>query len=205
MDSLDRDYALFVYPARGFNYVGSGPKVRHMMELIYLSGPSNMIVSTLRRNLYSGVSSEEVLDSVKDGARIYSVFNNKERLKQALVSLKEADEGISVVVSGLIDKTREITDEIGLSPHTINISLGIHGRTNRLPPPDIREFTTMCGHGMVSPDLVRDVIRKVKTGKINTWEGAVILAAPCTCGIYNPHRSDELLKEIAPLYTVDRW
>ena len=205
LDSLERDLCLFIYPARGFNYAGSGPKVRHLMELVYPAGPSNMIVSTLRRNLYSGVTPDEVLDSVRDGARVYCTFNSREKLKEALIKIKEADEGISVVVSGLIDQIREIADEIGLNPHTINLSLGIHGRTGRLPPPDIRQFITMCGHGMVSPNLVRDVIRKVKTGKLSCWEGSLTLAEPCTCGIYNPHRSAELLKDLIPLYTVTRW
>lgn len=205
LDSLERDSCLFIYPARGFNYAGSGPKVRRLMELLYQEGPSNMIVSTLRRNLYSGVSPDEVLNSIKDGARVYCTFNNREKLKDSLIRLKEADEGISIMVSGLIDRVREIASEIGLNPHTINLSLGIHGRTDRLPPPDIRQFTTMCGHGMVSPNLVRDVIRKVKTGKLSCLEGSVTLAAPCTCGIYNPHRSEELLRELTPLYTVARW
>jgi hypothetical protein len=205
IDSLERDFAIFIYPARGFNYKGSGPKVRHLMELLYLSEPANMIVTTLRKNLYSGVNPDEVLQSIKDGARIYSVFNTRDKLKKALVRLKEADEGISVVVSGLIDRVREITGEIGLNPHTINLSLGVHGRTDRLPPPDIRQFTTMCGHGMVSPGLVRDVIRRIKIGKLHTWEGSLILAGPCTCGIYNPYRSQEMLNELVPLYTLRRW
>jgi len=205
LDSLASESVIFIYPARGFNYRGSGPKVRRIMELLYMTGPSNMIVTSLRRNLYSGVSPEEVLESIRDGGKIYSVFTGRERLKEALIRLKDADEGISVVVSGLIDRVREVTDEIGLNPHTINLSLGFHGRTDKVAPADIRQFTTMCGHGMVSPGLVRDVIRKVKTGKINFWEGSLILAAPCTCGIYNPHRSEEMLQDLAPLYTVARW
>ncbi len=205
LDSLERDQCLFIYPARGFNYDGSGPKVRHLMELVYLAGPSNMIVTTLRRNLYSGVSPEEVLGSIKDGARVFCTLNSREKLKEALIRIKEADEGISIVVSGLIDQVREIVTEIGLDPHTINLSLGVHGRTDRLPPPDIRQFITMCGHGMVSPGFVLDVIRKVKTGRLSYWDGSLILAEPCTCGIYNPYRSEELLKELAPLYTVTRW
>ena len=205
LDSLERDYALFIYPARGFNYAGSGPKVRRLMELLYLEGPSNMIVSTLRRNLYSGVDPEQVLNSIKDGARVFSTFNSKEKIKETLLRLKEADEGISIVVSGLIDRVREISAEIGLDPHMVNLSLGVHGNTDRLPPPELRQFTTMCGHGVVSPVLVRNVIRKVKTGKVSAWEGSLILAKPCACGIFNPHRSEELLKETAPLYTVSRW
>jgi len=204
IDSLERDYALFIYPARGFNYKGCAPKVRRLVEIVYQVGPVNLIATTLRRNMYSGVRPEEVLDSIQEGIRVFSVFNRREKIKEVLKRFKAADEGISIVVSGLIDRVREIALEIGLDPHTINLSLGVHGGTDHLPPADIRQFTTMCGHGMVSPNLVRDVIRRVNSGKISPWEGSLVLAKPCACGIYNPHRSVELLESLTPLYTVAR-
>ena len=205
IESLENDYAVFIYPARGFNYKGCAPRVRRLVEIIYQTGPANMIATTLRRNLYSGVAPEDVLDSIKEGCRVFSVFNSRQKLKDLLARFKEADQGISIVVSGLIDRVREIASEVGLNPHTINVSLGVYGDTDRLPPADIRQVTTMCGHGMVSPFLVRDVIRKVKTHKADTWNGSLTLAKPCTCGIYNPYRSQALLNEMAPVYTVDRW
>jgi hypothetical protein len=156
--------------------------------------------------MYSGVTNEEILDSITvEGTRVYSVFNDREKLKKALTLIQQADEGISIMVSGVTDRVREIAAELGITPHMVNLSLGIHGNTDRLPPADIREFTTMCGHGVVSPYLVKDMIRRVKTGKIGAFDGSVLLAEPCTCGIYNPFRSAELLKEKMPLYTVDRW
>ena len=206
LESLEKDYVLFIYPARGCNYRGSAPKVRRLVELLYQAGPVNMIPTSLRRNMYSGVTNEEILDSITvEGTRVYSVFNDRAKLVKALKLIKKADEGISIVVSGLTDSIRQIAADLGIEPHMVNLSLGMHGRTERLPPPDIREFTTMCGHGVVSPHLVKDTIRRVKTGKISAWEGSVILAEPCTCGIYNPYRSAELLREKTPLYTVDRW
>jgi hypothetical protein len=203
--SFERDYAVFIYPARGFNYKGCAPKVRNLVEILYQVGPANMIATTLRRNLYSGVRPEEVLDSIQEGCRVFSVFNTRAKVKELFQRFKAADQGISIVVSGLVDRVREIAAEVGLDPHTINLSLGVQGNTQRLPPADIRQFTTMCGHGMVSPHLVRDVIRKVKTRKVDTWEGSLALAKPCSCGIYNPFRSQELLDGLAPLYVVDRW
>ena len=206
LESLEKDYVLFTFPARGFNYRGSAAKVRRLAELGYQSGPANMLESKLRRNMYSGITPQELLDSITvDGTRIYFVFGSREKVKEVLSKFKEADEGISIVVSGLTDRIREIVAEIGITPHTINLSLGIHGRTDRLPSADIREFTTMCGHGVVSPHRVRDIIRRVKTGKVTEWDGSLILAEPCVCGFYNPCRSAELLREKAPLYTVDRW
>jgi hypothetical protein len=227
-DSLERDYVLFVYPSKGFNYQGSAPKVRHMTELIRQSGPVNVMAKTRRRKTAGGAGPGDApegvvvegtnaycvydgrditpVDTIQfDGTRVYSVFNSREKLKEALRRIKEADEGISVVVSGNIDTVREIAAEIGIDPHMVNLSLGIHGRTDRLPPADIREFTTMCGHGLVSPHLVRDTIRRLKTCKVSEEIACEILAKPCLCGIHNPSRSAELLRETAPLYTVDRW
>ena len=206
LDSLEKDYVLFVYPAKGINWKGSVPKVRRLAKLVYQAGPANLILTTLRRNMYSGITPEEVMESItQEGTRVFCVYNGREKLKEALARIKEADEGISIVVSGVIDRVREISAEVGIDPHTINLSLGVHGRTDRLPPADIREFTTMCGHGLVSPHLVRDIIRRVKTGSIDEWQGSIVLAKPCACGIFNPYRAMELLGEKTPLYTVDRW
>ncbi len=205
LDSLDRDYAVFIYPARGYNYKGCVPRVRKLVEIVYQVGPANMIATTLRQNMYSGVTPEHVLDSISEGCRVFTVFNSRDKLRELLKRFKEADQGISIVVSGLIDKVRAIGAEVGLEPHTINLSLGIHGATDKLPPADIRQFTTMCGHAMIAPGLVEDTLRKVKTGKIDSWNGSLLLAKPCACGIYNPYRSQELLEEIEPLYTLTRW
>ena len=204
-DSLEEDYILFIFPARGFNYSGSTPKVRRLMEFVYQTGPSNTLVSSLRKNLYSGVRPEEILDSIQDGDRGYAVFRSKNKIKEILSRIKAADEGISIIVSGLIHRIRDISHEIGLEPHTINISLGVLGRTDELPPADIRQFTTMCGHGMVSPNLVRDNLRKIKAKKTDKWGACLTMAKPCTCGIFNPHRSEKLLSDLEPLYTMHRW
>ena len=205
IESLEKDYCMLIYPARGWNTEGVTPKLQHILELVFLENPSNLLVKMLHKNMYSGVTREEMIDSVSENSRAYCVFNRKESLVNALKAIKAADEGVSIVVSGLIDRVREICAEVGLDPHTINMSLGVHGRTELLPPPDIRQYTTMCGHGMVSPGLIRDAIRRVKTGKLSMWEMSIVLAKPCACGIYNPHRSEELLQQMSPLYTVNRW
>ena len=204
LDLLEKEYVLFVYPARGFNFDGSEPKIRRMGEMLFQQGPANLITTNLRQNMYRAVSHEQILDSIKDGTKIFCVLEERQKIKDTLAKIKEMDAGISIVVSGVIDQIREVAAEIGLDPHTINMSLGIHGRTDRLPPADIRQFTTMCGHGMVSPDLIRDLLRKVKNGKLDLWEASLIAAAPCSCGIYNPSRSAEMLSGLVALYTVNR-
>ena len=64
-----------------------------------------------------------------------------------------------------------------------------------MPESDVLQFTTMCGHSLVAQNLVRTVIEKVKSGKLTPEEGALILAKPCTCGIFNTKRCAALIKE----------
>jgi len=180
LNLLEKEFVLFVYPARGFNYDGSGPKVRRLGEMLFHQGPANLLTTTLRKNMYLAVSQEEILDSIKEGAKIFCVLDGQEKFKETLAKIKEMDEGISIVISGVIDRVREISAELGIDPHTVNLSLGIHGRTDRLPPADMRQFTTMCGHGMVSPMLIQDLIRRVKTGKLDLWGASLLAAAPCS-------------------------
>lgn len=82
IDSLEKDYALFIFPARGFNWAGSTPKVKRLMEFVYQMGPSNIISSALRKNLYSGVSPDEIMGRIKDGDRVFCVFNSIEKIKK---------------------------------------------------------------------------------------------------------------------------
>ena len=158
-ESLEKDYVMFIYPARGFNYKGSAPKVRHLAELIFLSGPVGIMAKERSRSMNKtgkpddtevpirikidgenipgadpGVEKLKLEEIQSDGTRVYSTFDNRESLREALRRIKEADEGISIMVSGLTDRVREIAAEIGIDPHMINLSLGIHGRTDRLPP-----------------------------------------------------------------------
>lgn len=63
----------------------------------------------------------------------------------------------------------------------------------------------MCGHGMVSPALVRNRIKNVKQGKMDAWEAGVSTTKPCACGIFNPRRAEGLIHEMAPVYTVARY
>lgn len=207
-DQLEQDFCVFIYPARGFNYIQSQPRVRRLVEIIYANEPVNMIPTSLRKNMYSEVTHEQILDSISagpEGTRVYSVFDSRDKIRNLMRDMKEADAGISIMCSGLIDRVRDIAREVGLTPHTINLSLGIHGNTALLPPPDIRLFTTMCGHAVVSPRLVRDHIKKVKQGKLDPWEAGVSMAKPCACGIFNPRRAEKKLKDMAPIYTVSRY
>ena len=114
VESLERDYCMLIYPARGWNNEGVTPKLQHLLELVFLENPSNLLIKTLHKNMYSGVTQKEMIDSVRDNSRAFCVFSRRERLAHALKAIKAADEGISITVSGLIEGVREICAEVEL-------------------------------------------------------------------------------------------
>ena len=70
----------------------------------------------------------------------------------------------------------------------------------RMTRKEILEITTMCGHGMTTPNLVKKCIEEVISGKMGPREAARLLARPCICGIFNPSRAEALLQRIALKY-----
>ena len=81
----------------------------------------------------------------------------------------------------------------------------IADRINRLPIGYVFTYDDFKLKVVHIDSVIKALGRMVKTGKISKWEGSIVLARPCACGIFNPFRAAELLKEKAPLYTVARW
>ncbi len=194
--SLERDYILLFMPSKDINHVGSGPKLRKMLEISLKCGAIKIGDCRHGNEYYQG-GLDKLLDNVEDRAVVHAVFNDPDNVVAALTELKEADLGISVVVSGLFEKVRECCKHAGVSPHTVNNTLGRWGRTDLLPPRDILEINTMCGHGMVTVKLIEDTAARVRSGELTPEQGAERLFKPCMCGIFNPSRAAELLKAMA--------
>lgn len=124
------------------------------------------------------------------------VLNSREELYSYLKKAKEANTGKSIVVSGVFDEVNACLTELGLCPHTVQLSLGIFGRTDLLPRPEVLEMTTMCGHHLVSPDLVEALANDVKKGKTTPERAAEDMAKLCSCGIFNETRAVEIIKNL---------
>ena len=52
----------------------------------------------------------------------------------------------------------------------------------------------MCGHGLVSFNLVQFLVKEIRRGEKTLKEAAETLARPCVCGVVNPKRTVELLR-----------
>jgi hypothetical protein len=195
-ESLNRDYVLLFMPSKDINHVGSGPKLRRMLEVCLENGAIRIGDCRLGNQYYQG-GVDKLLEHVEDRAVVHGVFNDPDKVVAALKQLKAEDLGLSVVVSGLFDKVRECCKKSDLTPHTVNNALGRWGRTDRLPPQDVLELNTMCGHGMVTVKLIEDTAAKVKSGEMTAEQGAERLFKPCMCGIFNADRGARLLNAMA--------
>ena len=193
---LCRDFIVLILPARGLNLEGSEEKMGRMWEVISHYRDKGLVNYG---NLTDGSSQKVDLERLITGkSRIsHAVFNDQEALEGCLREFKEQEFGISVVVSGLFEEAAEVCRRAGLTPHTVEHSLGVHGRTELLPREEILEITTMCGHALVAPRLVESLVEKIEQGKTTPAKAAKKLSRLCECGIFNPQRAEEVLTSLA--------
>ncbi|MFQ5996988.1 MAG: hypothetical protein ACE5KP_05120 [Dehalococcoidales bacterium] len=194
-ENLSRDFPLVAVMAHGFNEKGGGPKLGKFLEICWKHGPSNL--GDMKQGSVFTHDAEKIYKNVSDTTIVECVFDDLNKVEAVLRELKEADLGVPVVVSGLTDTVRQCCQKVGLEIHTVAQSLGVWGNTSRLPSKEVLEITTMCGHAMVSSNLVEMMIEDVKKGAITPEKAAEKLAKPCECGIFNPTRASELLAKAA--------
>jgi hypothetical protein len=193
VSNLQNDYTMYARTSRHVNREGCGPKLRKILEIFLSEDPVNFGSSHSGKSFAAGLDPEEYARSLDKAYAVACCFSKSSSVRNVLKKLKEADTGISIVVSGLIEEIKGIADEIGLTPHTALLSLGVHGRKELLPEESVLEITTMCGHGLVATHLVEEMAQRVRKGKVTPEEGAMALAQPCPCGIFNLDRCRELL------------
>lgn len=194
-EELKEDFIVLVMSARGFNDKGAAPKLAEALKIINKYNPVNtgdMTQGSMYRAGFRIKPVEKLLEGVHDRSIVHGVFTDIETVKKVIDDLKAADLGMSVVISGLYDEVKKIT-----RPHTVNISLGIWGKTELLPKyEEVLKICTMCGHQFVSRHLVMKLAQDVKRGRITAEEAAEVMAACCSCGIFNPVRAVKLIKQL---------
>ncbi len=197
VENLSKDFVVLAMPVQGHTE-GSGEKLRRFMDISRKYHAVNNGNSKAGNNYMEG-GYERVYRETKDAGICHAVLTSPEDLAGFLAELKQEDMGISIVVSGLMDTVGECCHKAGLHPHTVNMSLGIYGKTEKLVDDKTREVTTMCGHGMVTGDLVNNMVERIKKGKLTPENASRELAALCVCGIYNTERSADLLRRMAEI------
>ena len=164
--------------------------MRKLVQTVLKHNPDNIMGAPW------GLSDDDILNRAPGAGVITAVFNDREKATRLIKEIKSQNLGISVVLSALFKDTRAICEHCGLKEHTFNISLGIFGKTERLPDEDTLAITTQCGHGLISRHFVKNVVKKIKRGDITCEEGARLLIKPCFCGIGNPQRIERILNKM---------
>lgn len=195
-ESLAKDYTILAMPSSGLNSEGSRPKLAKALEIFLRHDPVNVGDSKggSRFSLGSDAALQEIL---VENELVHAVYRTQEQLTAALIELKQADLGLSVTVGGLVEPVEACCKKAGLKPHTIVQSLGVKGTLEKLPKPKVLEIATMCGHHLVSFNLINSLTVKVKRGRITARAAGEELARCCICGVFNPERAAEIIEKMA--------
>jgi len=191
-ESLQGDYVVFATTAGGYNREGSAEKLRTFMRLGLKHNPVN--ISDSKQGVKKDLN--EMIANMTDSSGAACTFDNLDSVRDMLLDLKEADLGISINISGLLDEVDECCKGIGINRHSIEHSLGISGQIDKLPNRDVLELNTLCGHGMTSFNLIKRMIDLVKLGKLTPKQAAEYMAKPCVCGAFNPKRAEMILEKV---------
>ena len=194
MESLRRDFVILMDHAVGFNDKGVAPKASMVIDAFLEAGSINW---SDRQQVGDGKwrTPDEYKAGLSDKTRLRGVLLSKEAVVTFLKCLQRDDPGMSITVSGLLDEVEDACDEVGITPHTINFSLGVWGNTAMLPPNEVLALTTMCGHHLISAQLVEEGIAGIKAGIKTIDEVCTTLNNLCPCGLFNRERARELLEE----------
>ena len=192
-ENLGEDFVVFTMSAKTVNAKGSGEKMRRFFEIVEKYKGVNY--GDMKTGNILNTDRDTIHDGIRDTSIVHFVFTDKAVVGKVLEALSEAELGTSVVVSGLVEETDRLCKQAGLSMHTVEFSGGVHGKLELLPEKGVLEITTMCGHGMVASNLVREMVRQIKKGKKSLEAAGIELAKPCQCGVFNPKRAEALLEK----------
>lgn len=192
---MTNDFVIFAHTAKGINREGSSNKLQEFMRICLRHKPVNIGDGTQGNIHQPDIDIKELIARQKDGAGASAVFTDLETLQRVVKDLIKADLGLSINISGLLDQVQACCRGAGLERHSAEHSLGFWGATDRLPEREVLELNTLCGHGMVSFNLIRKMIEYVKLRRLTPRKAARIMARCCECGVFNPVRAELLLEK----------
>ena len=193
IESQKKDFVWFMYQTKGVNDKDIKPKALEFIAAAEAAGSENWGDVKTGPKIFYPV--EEIKDRITDKSRLRGVFTKKEQVVDFLKRIKEKDTGMSVVITGVLSEVIPACKEAGVTPHSVNYSLGVWGKKDNLPDDTTLSVTTMCGHHMIPPRFVKYIMRRVQKEKMTPEEGAVELAKYCYCGIFNQVRCTEIIRE----------
>src|SRR4030067_3445454 len=195
-ESLKNDYVIFSQTAKEVTREGSAPKRQEFRRICLKYHPVNIGDSKQGNILQDDIDIQKLISNQRDGAGAAAVFTDLDTLQKVVEELIQENLGISIIISGLLDGGQQCCRKAGIERHSVEHSLGFWGAKDRLPERELLEFDTMCGHGMVSFNLIRKMIEYVKLRGLTPKQASRILAKCCECGAFNPVRAEILFEKV---------
>jgi hypothetical protein len=195
-EELKQDYVIFSTTAKGITREGSAPKIQEFMRICLKHNPINIGNGSQGNILQDNVDIHELIDNLRDGLGAAAVFTDLDTLQKVISELIEAELGISINVSGLLNGVQECCRSNDTERHSVEQSLGFWGARDLLPEREILAFNTLCGHGLVSFNLIRKMIEHVKMRLLTPKKAAIIMGKCCECAVFNTLRAEQLLEKM---------
>lgn len=207
--SFADDFIVFAIPARGVNDANAVEAEKRFLEIARkhnpvnlgdashgaLFRPSTQLTPAVHWRRKDARDFNGVVNGVSCPTTVAAVFDNADSVVAFVKELKAADIGLSINISGSLERAQESARRAGLERHSVEYSLGFFGRTDRMAERQTLEISTMCGHGMLSFSFVRKLVDWVKQGRRTPEQASATLARFCSCGIFNPTRACRLLED----------
>lgn len=205
---VENDYIVFAMSTRNLNDDDLVQKYRTFARLALRHNPVNVGDAT-KGGLYRPQQKlnplahwkrdqrpdpERLIQDIDGHTTVAAVFRTFEDMKAFVDELQKADLGVSINISAPMDAARRCCQEVGIRRHSVEYSLGFQGRVDRLPDKTVLEISTMCGHGMVSHNLVKKLLDWIKEGRRTPKDATKYLARFCICGVFNTTRAEELFE-----------
>ena len=116
--------------AKGINEDGAEDKMREFLRIVIKHDAVNM--GDMRTGNIFCCNTDEIIDKVTSTSIVHGVFTDLETVTKVMKALKKADLGMSVVVSGPFKSVEEACKKAGITPHSVDFSAGIWGKTEKL-------------------------------------------------------------------------
>ena len=195
-ESLSRDYVLLFMPSKDINHVGSGPKLRRMLEICLENGAIRIGDCRLGNQYYQG-GVDKLLDHVEDRAVVHGVFNEPGEGRRGPEATQGRGTGPVGRRLGPFRPGARVLRQVRPDPAHRQQHAGTMG-PHRPPaaagrPRDEHHVRPRHGDGQAD----RGTAAKVKSGEMTPEQGAERLFKPCMCGIFNADRAARLLTAMA--------
>lgn len=188
-----RDFVLFCIPTRSIT-PELPAKLRRFTRIALQHEPVS--ANRLEGRSVTAIDITRIEEELEEGFCLHAVFDKVEAVAGAVRDLVEADLGLPINISGPLAEVQRCCRNAGITRHSVEQSLGVRGRLEKLPRPEVLELNSLCGHGLVGFNLIESVISQVRTARMSLEEAALLLARPCQCGCFNPTRARQVLEDV---------